>query len=66
MLPSLEPESPTPKNAISGKAIEAAHISMVSRLKGIGEPKEPAIIQRHWVDVAKERWGERWGLIEPV
>eukprot|EP00973_Karenia_brevis_P062403 8678913-Karenia_brevis.AAC.1 len=66
MMPSLGPEGPLPKNAISGKKIKAAHISMVNKWKAKGQPMEPTVIQRSWEDVAKERWGVHWGTIEPM
>eukprot|EP00973_Karenia_brevis_P044858 6213452-Karenia_brevis.AAC.1 len=39
---------------------------MVNKWKSRGAPQEPTVINRHWVEVARERWGERWGLAEPV
>eukprot|EP00973_Karenia_brevis_P072146 10022605-Karenia_brevis.AAC.1 len=63
MLPSLEPEG---QIVITGKFVEQGHIAMVTKWNGKGTPQEPTIIKKHGVEVAKERWGERWGLIEPV
>eukprot|EP00973_Karenia_brevis_P041754 5779380-Karenia_brevis.AAC.1 len=61
--PSLEPVGSIPKYAIEGDYVERGHNLMTKRFRAREPPLEPRVIEMHWVEMAKIRWGRGGGIL---